>query len=291
MSDINTSISFLGLGAMGTALAQTALQKSYDVTVWNRTRSKAEALRESGAQVADSVEDALLASPIVVVCLLDRDSMTEQLYSRSEYLRGKDIINLTTTSPNESREINRWAEKHGINFLDGGILAVPPMIGQEGASILYSGDANVFEHHRDILDIWASSTYFGSDAGLASLYDLALLAAMYTMFAGFFQGAAMVKSEGVSVSEFAGMAAPWLTAMTGGLSGFAKVIEGGDYRQAEQSLEFSDLKAMVEAAKAQNVKTHAIDMVQGLIQEQIGQGHGRDGFERIFESFRQLKRR
>ncbi len=74
-----------------------------------------------------------------------------------------------------------------------------------------------------------SSAYFGEDAGLASLYDLALLAGMYVMFAGFMQGAAMVAPAGVSAREFAARAAPWLTAMTGSFQGFAEVIDGGDY--------------------------------------------------------------
>ena len=76
-----------------------------------------------------------------------------------------------------------------------------------------------------LLDLWGTSTYFGEDAGLASLYDLALLAGMYVMFAGFMHGAAMVAPAGVTAGEFAAMATPWLSAMTGSFRGFAEVID------------------------------------------------------------------
>ena len=78
-----------------------------------------------------------------------------------------------------------------MEYLDGGIMAVPEMIGGPGSSILYSGSATVYEQYKPLLQLWGASTYFGEDAGPASLYDLALLAGMYVMFAGFLHGAAM----------------------------------------------------------------------------------------------------
>ncbi|MGW7792499.1 imine reductase family protein [Streptomyces tricolor] len=59
------------------------------------------------------------------------------------------------------------------------------------------------------------SASVGADAGPAPLYDLALLAVVYVVFAGFLHGAAMVAPAGVAAGESAAMAAPWLTAMTG----------------------------------------------------------------------------
>ncbi|MEU7282919.1 hypothetical protein AB0A69_29700 [Streptomyces sp. NPDC045431] len=123
---------------------------------------------------------------------------------------------------------------------------------------------------------------------MASLYDLALLAGMYVMFAGFLHGAAMVAPAGVTAGEFAAMAAPWLTAMTGAFDGFAAVIDGGDYTvERQQSLEFSDLGDLVAASSAQGIGTEVIAMVQRLIQRQIDAGHGKEGFARIIESIKQ----
>jgi 3-hydroxyisobutyrate dehydrogenase-like beta-hydroxyacid dehydrogenase len=100
-------------------------------------------------------------------------------------------------------------------------------------------------------------------------------------------GAAMVAPAGVTARQFAGMAAPWLSAMTGMLDGYAQVIDGGDYTvEGQQSLEFSSLDDILAASSAQGISTEVVDMVQTLIRRQIDAGHGKEAFPRIIESIR-----
>ncbi|GHH51860.1 NAD(P)-dependent oxidoreductase [Streptomyces umbrinus] len=287
-TDNSVRVSVLGLGAMGTALAGALVKAGYTTTCWNRSPGKADELVAQGAEEAATARDAVLAGRLVVVCLLDHASVHEVLDPLSDELAGRTLVNVTTTSPAQSRKFAEWAARAGVAYLDGGIMAVPDMIGRPGASILYSGSADVFDEYKSLLELWGTSTYFGEDAGLASLYDLALLAGMYVMFAGFLHGAAMVAPAGVTAGEFAALAAPWLTAMTGGFQGFAEVIDGGDYTVAgQQSLVFSDLGDLVAASADQGIGTEVVDMVQRLIQRQIDAGHGDEGFARIIESIRQ----
>lgn len=283
-----TKVTVLGLGAMGAALATALVRAGHTTTVWNRSTGKADALVDLGATAADTVHDAVTAADVVIACLFDADSVHEVLDPVADLLTGRTLVNVTTTTPDQSREIADWAAAHGVVYLDGGIMAVPHMIGQPGSSILYSGSAAAFEQHRPLLDLWGESAYFGEDAGLASLYDLALLAGMYVMFAGFLHGAAMVAGAGVSATDFARRAAPWLSAMTGGFAGFAAVVDGGDYTvPGQQSLEFSDLGDMLDASAAQGISTEVLGVVQNLIRRQIDAGHGKEGFARIYESIKQ----
>ncbi|MGD9485640.1 NAD(P)-binding domain-containing protein [Streptomyces sp. TRM70308] len=287
-SDDTTQVSVLGLGAMGSALADALVKAGYATTVWNRSPGKADGLVAQGAKAAATPGDAVRSGPLVIACLLDHASVREVLDPLSGDLAGRTLVNVTTTSPAQSRELAAWAARAGIAYLDGGIMAVPEMIGRPGASILYSGSADVFHQHKPLLDRWGASTYFGEDAGLASLYDLALLAGMYVMFAGFMHGAAMVAPAGVTASEFAAKAAPWLTAMTSAFQEYAEVIDGGDYTVAgQQSLRFSNLGDLLAASSDQGISTEVVDMVQRLIQRQIDAGHGEEGFARIIESIRQ----
>ncbi len=282
-----TPVTVLGLGAMGQALAAALVTAGRPTTVWNRSAGKAQGLADRGAIVAGTVGEAVSASPLVIVCLLDHDSVHEVLDPVVATLTGRALVNVTTTSPLQARELAAWAADHGVDYLDGGIMAVPGMIGQPGSTILYSGAAAVFDEHTALLDLWGESSYVGPDAGMASLYDLAILSGMYVLFAGFMHGAAMVGSEGVSATEFAERAAPFLAAMTGALSGFGQVIDGGDYTvDGQQSLEFSDLTDMVQASVDQGVSTAVIEPVQTLIARQISAGHGKEGFARIYEEIR-----
>ncbi|MFI9763993.1 NAD(P)-dependent oxidoreductase [Streptomyces sp. NPDC051963] len=281
-------VSVLGVGAMGSALAGALVKAGHATTVWNRSPGKVDELVTQGAQAAATAGDAVRTSRLVIACLLDHASVHEVLDPLSDELAGRTLVNVTTTTPAQSRELAAWAAHAGVAYLDGGIMAVPHMIGQPAASILYSGSADVFNQYRPLLDLWGTSTYFGEDGGLASLYDLALLAGMYVMFAGFMHGAAMVAPAGVTAGEFAAKAAPWLTAMTGSFQGFATVIDGGDYTvEGQQSLQFSNLSDLLTASSDQGISTEVVTMVQQLIQRQIDAGHGEEGFARIIESIKQ----
>ncbi|MEU5669891.1 NAD(P)-binding domain-containing protein [Micromonospora sp. NPDC047753] len=133
------SVTMLGLGAMGTALARAWLAAGHPLTVWNRTPARAAALAPEGARAADSAAQAVEASPLVVVCLLD-DSSVEDVLAGVD-LTGRDLVNLTTSTPAQARARAGWARRRGARYLDGGIMAVPPMVGVPEADgyVFYSG--------------------------------------------------------------------------------------------------------------------------------------------------------
>ncbi|MFK3979533.1 NAD(P)-dependent oxidoreductase [Micromonospora sp. NPDC050397] len=286
---MTSKTTFLGLGAMGTALATAALDAGRPTVVWNRNPHRVELLAGRGATVADTVEKAVADSTTVVVCLLDHRSVHEVLDPVTAGLSGRTVINLTTGTPEQSRELAGWAAEHGVTYLDGAIMAVPQMIGGPGSAIFYSGSTSAFTHHRQLLDLWGESTYFGPDAGMASLHDMAMLVGMYTMIAGFVHGAAMVGSAGVSATEFVERQAPFLAAMTEQLAAFAATVDAGDYAgEGGQSLKFTEtaLAALIRASLDQGVGVEVLRPVHDLVTRQIAAGFGDQDTARIFEELR-----
>ncbi|MEC3956338.1 NAD(P)-binding domain-containing protein [Nocardia sp. CDC153] len=283
-------VTVLGLGAMGSALVQTLRKAGVGTAVWNRTAGKDVEVVAAGAVSAGTVAEAVRASELVIAVLFDHASVHETLDPIVGELAGKQLLNLTSTSPEQSRELARWATEHGIEFLDGGIMAVPSMIGGEGASILYSGSRALFDRHRPLLELWGSAEYFGADAGLAALTDFALLTNMYAMFGGFFQGVALVGSAGVSASEFAPRAAAYMTAMAQMLPGYARIIDTGDYTgEVFQDLVFtkSAMDALRQAAADAGISAEPLSGIAGLVDRQVAEGHGAAAFERSAEALRQ----
>ncbi|MFE5334098.1 NAD(P)-dependent oxidoreductase [Embleya sp. NPDC056575] len=287
-SHSHTPVTVLGLGAMGRAIAGAIHRGGHPTTVWNRSAGRADDLAARGVALAPSAAEAVRASPVVVVCLLDDASVRDTLAALADPLAGRLVVNVTTVTPKQARETATWAAEHGIEYLDGAIMAIPEMIGLPVASLLYSGSQAAFDTHRDLLELLGGARWFGEDAGLASLYDLALLGSMYSMFAGFAYGAALVGSEGVPATEFAELATPWLTAMTGGLAGHAEYFDSADYTAETQSLAFNKaaVDTIAEAGRDQGVGTEVIAVVQHLIDRQIATGHGKESFARIIESVR-----
>ncbi|WP_433402603.1 NAD(P)-dependent oxidoreductase [Streptomyces sp. CA-146814] len=216
-----TPVTLLGLGAMGTALARTWLAAGHPLTVWNRSPGRGAELAREGARVAATAAEAVAASPLVITCLLDDASVRAALADAD--LTGKDLVDLTTSTPAESRDRAAWANERGARFLDGGIMAIPPMIGvpEAGGYVFYSGSREVFDEHREVLAVPAATKYVGEEFGLAALYDVALLSAMNAMFAGARHAAALVADAEIDQEAFGALVADWLTAMAPATAAYA----------------------------------------------------------------------
>ncbi|MFD0360076.1 NAD(P)-dependent oxidoreductase [Nocardia sp. GCM10030253] len=281
----HTPVTILGLGAMGQAIAATLLRGGRPTTVWNRTAGKDAGLVADGATGAASVAAAVEKGGLIIAVLSDHASVHDTLDPIAGQLAGRQLLNLTSTAPEEARELAAWAAAHGVDYLDGGIMAVPAMIGRPGASILYSGSQTLFDEHRETLELLSVADYFGADAGLASLYDFALLSNMYAMFTGFFHGAALLRSAGVSASTFAERAVPWVTAMAQLLPEYARVVDSGDYTTPFQPLSFHkpSVDAIVRASRDAGVALDIVTPIKNLIDRQIADGHGPLAFERTVE--------
>ncbi|NKY46899.1 NAD(P)-dependent oxidoreductase [Nocardia cerradoensis] len=284
-ANAHTTVAVLGLGPMGRAVATVLTGAGNPTAVWNRTPGKDSELVALGAVSSVDPAAAIDAAELVLTVLSDHSSVHQVLDPVADRLRGKALINLTSTAPDDSRELGRWAAARGIDFLDGGIMAVPPMIGGPGASILYSGSAAVFERFRTDLEKLATAEYFGEDAGTAALLDFALLAGMYAMFTGFFHGAAMVRSAGVTATEFAPRAAAYVTAMAALMPAYAAVIDSGDYTDEAQPARFhkSAFDAIVRASRDAGVALDVVAPIKNLIDRMIADGRAESGLERIVE--------
>ena len=166
------SVTVIGLGSMGSALASAFLDKGFPTTVWNRSNEKGADLVAKGAIRAGTISEAISASTLVVVCVLDYEAMHQVIDSEDVPVAGKVIVNLTSGTPAEARETAQWAQETSIGYLDGAIMAVPPMIGDEETLIFFGGPETLYRKHEKTLEALAgAATYLGDDCGLPSLYD------------------------------------------------------------------------------------------------------------------------
>ncbi|MFW6694431.1 NAD(P)-binding domain-containing protein [Streptomyces sp. MAR4 CNX-425] len=282
-----TPVTLLGLGAMGTALARAWLAAGHPTTVWNRTPARADALAAAGARAAGSAAAAVAAGPLVVLCLLDDASVGEALADAD--LAGKDVVNLTTCTPAQARARAAWARERGARYLDGGIMAVPPMIGvpESGGYVFYSGPRELFDRHREVLAVPAGTTYAGADPGFAALHDVALLSAMYGMFAGVTHAFALVRGEDVDPAAFAGLLVDWLTAMAPAAHGIAAEPGAGDEGSREEppedvsslAMQVAGTPTFLDTARHQGVSpellTPYFELMRRALAEHSGPGEPR----------------
>ncbi|MEV5434656.1 NAD(P)-binding domain-containing protein [Streptomyces sp. NPDC052682] len=274
---VSAPLTLLGTGAMGTALARAWLAAGHPVTVWNRTPARAEALAAEGATVARTAAEAVAANRLVVACLLDDASVGEAL--EEAVLSGRDLVNLTTGTPAQARARAAWAGARGARYLDGGIMAVPPMIGDpdSGGYVFYSGSAQAFEEHRDTLAVPAGTRYAGKDPGFAALHDVALLSAMYGMFAGITHAFALIRREDIAPEEFAPLLTDWLTAMAPAAHQTAAHLASGDYTQGVVStlaMQVAGTATLLRTAEEQGVSPQLLTPFLELMRRRLAAGHG-----------------
>jgi 3-hydroxyisobutyrate dehydrogenase-like beta-hydroxyacid dehydrogenase len=200
------SVCVIGVGNMGGALADSLLKNGYRVIVWNRTATKCVPLAEAGATVADSVAAAACATQVIIVCVDDHEASMSVLWTEEvgAVLHGKLLVQLSSVTADESRDMGCWAQDHGIGYLEGGILATPALIrANEGGSIVFAGPRNLFDTHASLLASLAGhNIYLGEELGSAANFEKAIDACYYGSMLAFFHGAAMCHAAGLPVEPY-----------------------------------------------------------------------------------------
>lgn len=285
-----TSATVLGLGPMGSALAHALLSAQTTTTVWNRTASKAQPLERSGAVNAPDAAAAVAASDLVITCLRDHAS-TRRLLDEMPTgdLAGRTVVVFASSTPDEARKTQAWADAKGIDLLIGAIMVPTPVIGTPEALILYSGREELLETQRPTLEKLAPrSPFVGADPGMASLLDTAMLEVFFAGMTAFLHAAALVTANGLSASDFVPCATSMLDILPATFTGLAADTDRGEYPgdQDNLAMELSALTHMVQTSRDAGVDPALPALLRDLAQEAVDRGHGADGWSRIVEVLR-----
>lgn len=285
MNNTDAPVTVIGLGLMGRALASAFLAAGHPTTVWNRTPAKAESLVAEGATLAPTVGDAVRASPLTVVCLTDYPAVHEALDPVD--LDDTTLVNLTSGSSAQARDTAAWAARRGARYLDGAIMAVPAGIGTADALVLHSGPEADFLAHKATLDALGTTTHLGEDHGLASLYDVAGLAMMWSVLDAWLQGTALLRTAGVDAATYAPFARRIAAGVADWLPGYAAQVDRGEYPAEVAALE-TDARAMahlVEESEALGVNAELPKLIKAFADRAIAAGRGGEQYPVLIEQF------
>jgi 3-hydroxyisobutyrate dehydrogenase-like beta-hydroxyacid dehydrogenase len=259
MADLK-NITVIGLGSMGSALATLLLKNNYQVTVWNRTLSKAQSLSKLGARQATTVVSAIEASEVIIVCVANYQSSHEILRNRDveQALQNKLLIQLSTGTPKDASDEADWASIKGIHLLDGAIMVTPSQMGTADAMILVSGKQTVFSASEAILKTLAVNTiYSGEKASTASALDLALLSYFFSAVIGFAHAARICEAEGLDIKALGAMVQGWSPAMGSIIKECSERIACNQYGNTESTLQtcFYSMELISRQAQEAGIST------------------------------------
>jgi 3-hydroxyisobutyrate dehydrogenase-like beta-hydroxyacid dehydrogenase len=177
MGKVNgTRIGWIGTGRMGAALVRRLLDAGYDVAVYNRTRSKADALAELGATVVDSPAD-LATRDVVFTTVGGSDDFKEVAIGRQGILSRADaapriLIDSTTISQEASDEVRAVASERGVAVLAAPVSGNAKVVAAGRLTMVVSGPRAAFDDARGMLDVLVSRTTYVGDGDRARLVKI-----------------------------------------------------------------------------------------------------------------------
>lgn len=279
-----TPVTVLGLGLMGSAIAKTFLAAGYPTTVWNRTGAKAEALVELGATRTSSAAEAVGSAGLVVISLLDDDAVRETLSGAGPALGGRVLVNLTSSTPEQSRARAGWVTRHGAEYVDGAVMAVPQGIGTPAALLLYSGSESGYRTAEPALKVLAEQgTYLGADYGRAAAFDAALVSVFWLSFFGVSLGISLAAAEGIKGSELVPFAPAVTALLPEMMAQTAEQVEAGHFPGSDTTISsayeaFTTLRGVVAR---HGIDTGVLDASGDIFRRALDAGHGSDGLARL----------
>ena len=164
-------LAFLGLGVMGYPMAGHLKARGHDVTVYNRTTTKAEAwATQHGGGFRKSIAEAVAGAEMVMMCVgNDNDLMEVGQTALGAMKSGTTFIDHTTASADAARKLYALAKAKGIAFIDG-----PVSGGQMGAekgqlTVMCGGDQAAFDYAKPVIDSYAKATTLMGPTGAGQL--------------------------------------------------------------------------------------------------------------------------
>tara|TARA_Y100001934_G_scaffold212828_1_gene251944 strand:+ start:3648 stop:4526 length:879 start_codon:yes stop_codon:yes gene_type:complete len=280
MSDGKASVAFIGLGVMGYPMAGHLASAGYDVTVYNRTRAKADAwVAEHGGRSADTPAAAADGADMVFACVGNDHDVRQVVLGEegafSSMAAGSIYIDHTTASATVARELAEVAAGKSIGFLD-----APVSGGQAGAengvlTVMVGGDEGTFAKAEPAMQSFARAVTLLGPAGAGQLCKMV----NQICIAGLVQAL----SEGVNFAMRAGLDADLVLDVISKGAAQSWQMENRGNTMARDEFEFGfavdwmrkDLKICLEEADRNGARLPVTALVDQLYADVQAQGGGR----------------
>jgi 3-hydroxyisobutyrate dehydrogenase len=289
---MNELVGFLGLGIMGQGMARNLLKANFEVSVWNRTPERMEPLIEAGAKRTNSPQDLASQCDVVITCVSDTPDVKEVVLGERGVIHGAKsgalVVDMSTISPQATREVAAKLEEKGVHMLDAPISG-----GSEGAAkgtltIMIGGEEEQVKRAMPYFEAMGKTITHVGGHGAGQMVKLVnqilvvvnMLAVGEALLFGQAGGLDLQKTlEAVSQ----GAAGSWMLSKRG-----PQVLDR-DWRPGFTiDLQQKDLRLVLEAADQMGVPLMATNMVFNLYRTLQREGLGAEGNHALVKALEHL---
>ena len=289
---MNERIGFIGLGIMGRGMAHNLLKAGFEVGVWNRTATRMEPLVAAGATTAASPAELAAKNDIIITCVSDTPDVQAVILGDEGVLHGVRpgslVIDMSTISPQVTREIAAALSQKGVDMLD-----APVSGGSEGAtngtlSIMVGGQADQFERAMPAFQAMGKAITHVGENGAGQTVKLVNQILVVVTMLGVSEALLFAQAGGLDLQKTLdavsqGAAGSWM------LSNRGPQVLARDWRPGFTiDLQQKDLRLVLEAADQMGVPSLATSMVFNLYRTLQAQGLGGNGNHALVKALENL---
>ena len=275
-------IGWIGLGNMGNPMCKNLIKAGHDVTVWNRTKSKASDALNMGAKWADTPKAVAEASDYIFTMVSNGRILKDIIFREHGIIKGmksgKVMTDMSTVSPDESIEVSSAVEAAGGKFLCCPVTGsvIPAAKGTLG--LLASGDKALFEEVKPMLESLGRNMYWMGENAEARAMKIAL----NTMVGNTTQ----LLAEAVTLAEKAGISVEKCMEVIAGsavgnliVDSKVGVINTGKYDAAfSVDMMLKDFDLALDAAKAYKASLPVTALTRQFYEESSAKGRGSEDY-------------
>ena len=290
---MNKKIGFIGIGLMGFPMAKNILKAGLNLKVFNRSKNKAEALKEYGAEISTTIKEVISDSDIVITMLTD-DTAIDEVMNSPEFLGSlksrATVVDMSSVKPTTAIKHGDNLKSKNINYLDAPVSG--GTIGAEEASlaIMVGGKQNIFNEVNKILKTMGNPTLVGP-IGSGQVSKLA-----NQIIVGLTIGAV---AEAVTLCEKAG-ADPikMIRALTGGWAD-SKILQTHGKRMIDKdftpkgktSVHLKDMNNILECANSFNTHLPISNLVKEMYKTLVENGHGETDHSSLYKEIERINKK
>ncbi|MCP2340634.1 3-hydroxyisobutyrate dehydrogenase [Actinomadura rupiterrae] len=273
-----TTVALLGTGIMGAAMAPNLARAGIDLTVWNRTRSRAEPLAAHGASISDTPAEAVADADVIITMLTEGEAVRAAMEAVGPALRpGQVWAQMSTVAAEAVAPLAKLADEHGLIFVDAPVQGTRQPAEQGALVILAAGPEAARPQLAPVFDAVGKKTVWLDEdgaSGAGTRLKLAAVAYGISLTSILAESLALTKALGLDPALFGEVItggpldSPYLQAKLGAVLA-DDFTPSFTVRNAEK-----DTRLITEAAASANVRLDMAEAARDRFRRAIAQGHG-----------------
>ncbi len=270
------AVAVLGTGIMGAAMARNLCRAGLRVSVWNRTRAKAEPLADDGARVADTPAEAVSGAGVVLTMLHDAVAAEETVRAAAPGLAAGAVwLQCSTAGVDGLGPLTDLARTHGLTFVDAPVLGTRQPAEAGELLVLAAGPSAARATLAPVLDaVGARTMWLGEEPGAATRLKLVCNSWVLAVTHGAAEALALARGLGVDPGDFLGAIAGGSLDL-GYLRAKAAAILADDYRPSfAVTTAEKDARLIVAAGEAVGIRLDVAAAGAERFRRAAEQGHG-----------------